>query len=44
MIYIFHLINSLKLELKFIEKEMWKFNKKYITNKYIKRVLNKHKI
>lgn len=38
------IISALNIYIKIEEKEIWKFNKKYITNKYVKKVLKKYNI
>lgn len=41
--YIPSIISALKIFIKIEEKEIWKFDKNYITNKYVKKVLKKYK-
>lgn len=38
------IISALKIYIKIEEKEISKFNKKYITNKYVNKVLKKYSI
>lgn len=38
------IISALNIYIKIEEKEIWKFNKKYITNKYVNKVLKKYSI